>query len=64
MQDNAAYFLSEIRLALGEAATTEVIVSGEGSLPSVYAVTDLAAASIGAAIAEVAAFASESCVLS
>ena len=60
MEDAAEYFTAGIRAALGDAALPGIEFQGAGALPSVYAVTDLAAATIGSAIAEIAALSRES----
>ena len=49
-------FFAELLPALGLPPGTEINVTGVGDMPSAYAVTDLAAASIGAAGAAVAAY--------
>ena len=58
MPDAAPEFLRAIWSALGgdEKALARVKFAGEGALPSVFAVTDLAAASIGAAALAVAEY--------
>ncbi len=53
------YFLREIRSTLSDAQLPDVDTKGSGALPSVYAVTDLTAASIGSAMAELAALSAE-----
>lgn len=50
-------FLREIRTALGHDDAAPVAVVGDGAYPSAFAVTDLAAATVAAAGAEVAALA-------
>lgn len=52
-------FINVIQQALGKAPVADIEVTGSGSLPSVYAVTDLAAASVGCAAAEIAALVAE-----
>lgn len=47
-------FLQTIAEALGDAEPASFAVTGSGGLPSVFAVTDLATATVGAASAEVA----------
>lgn len=47
-------FLQHIADALGDAAPASFTVTGDGGLPSVFAVTDMAAATIGAASCEIA----------
>jgi len=47
-------FLDHIAAALGDADPASFTVTGEGGLPSVFAVTDMATATIGAAATEVA----------
>jgi hypothetical protein len=59
MSKHFSAFSDAIDDALGEATAPAIEVHGEDALPSVYAVTDLAAASIGAAAAEVAAWTGE-----
>ena len=56
MPHAATEFLTTIQRALGGDAKSDsrVEFTGEGALPSVFAVTDLAAASIGAAALAVA----------
>ncbi len=59
MTDACAQFVREIRSALGDTRSPGIEVGGSGMLPSVYSVTDLAAASVGCAIAEASAYAAE-----
>ena len=53
-------FAEEIATALDGSAVPDMSVDGTGGLPSVFAVTDLAVASIAAAGAEVAALSAQS----
>jgi hypothetical protein len=61
----ARQFLSAIFSSLDDLTpmAKRIAFSGEGTLPSVYAVTDLAAASIGAACLSVARLAGDAPVL-
>lgn len=47
-------FLEQIAACLGDAEPASFTVTGEGGLPSVFAVTDMATATIGAASCEIA----------
>ncbi len=59
MTEACRQFVDEIRSALGAMWTPAVDVVGTGALPSLYAVTDLAAATVGVALAEVAGYAGD-----
>ena len=59
MTDACNTFLEQLRGTLGDAPLPAVEALGTGALPSIYAVTDLAAASVGSALAEIAALAAE-----